>query len=334
MGEFVLPPALARLADANRINADDVMELRQTVFAEGLASVDDAVSVIALDTTCRNKCAEWNQFFREFLSDFIVNKTEPAGHLGDKNARWLISAVSRDGMVATRTELRMMIDAMKRAETSPAFYSAYLLKQVADAVISGKGPLMRGRVARKLVITAEDAELIREIVLANGGDKPMAVTREEAEILFILNDRSIEAQNAPAWHDFFVKALANFLMGMSGYGVPTRNVALARGEWLDSEVAGGARATYERFVAESLKTVLPKYLKTADIQSVYNRRSVERIEAEKRAGLHHVSEAEWLASRIGQDGYMRQNERAVLAALREEIASMPPEMEPLLARVA
>ena len=334
MGEFVLPPVLASMADLNRITSDDVLELRQNVYVDGLTSAEDAVAILALDTTCRNKCEEWNGFFRQALSEFIVLRTEPANHLSEKNARWLISAVSRDGCVASRTEMLMMIDALGRAQTAPAFFSGFLLKQVADAVISGKGPLMKNRVARRSVITRDDVEMIRSIILSNGADEPRAVSKEEAEVLFILNDRSIEAQNDPAWNDLFVKALANFMMGMSGYSVPKRRDALERGEWLDDMEANAARSTFERMVGDGLKSVLPLYLETSEIHSVYNRRSQARLEEDRKNGLNNGGEAHWLAARVGRDGYMRQNEKALLAALKSENAVMHPDLEPLLARVA
>ena len=334
MTEFVLPPFLAAIADRNRITETDVMDMRQNIYPEGLVSADDAVSLLAVDTTCRNKCDAWDMFFCEALSDFIVQKTEPAGHISEKNARWLISAVSRNGVVASGTEVEMLIEVIAKARTTPNFLSAYILKQVADAVIKGEGPLMKDRVASKMVVTVQDVAVIRRVLEASGGDQLKAISRDEAEILFILNDRSLEAQNDPSWNDLFVKAIANFMMGVSGYSVPLRARALQAGAVIESTETRSKRVSFERMVSDGMKTVLPNYLETRDVHAAYNRRSKERMDADEAVGIAQMSEAQWLVSRFGQGGFMRRNEKALLTAFKEQQANMHPELEALLDRVA
>jgi hypothetical protein len=72
------------------------------------------------------------------------------------------------------------------------------------------------------------------MLYAFGGDGNIAVTQQEASVLFDINDATAETENHPAWSDLFVKALANFLMATSGYQVPTRQEALRREAWLEA----------------------------------------------------------------------------------------------------
>jgi hypothetical protein len=108
------------------------------------------------------------------------------------------------------------VKVLDRAKLSPVKLVRFALEQVKLAVTVGDGYLGHARSNRRLspgVIGEVEVELIRRILYAFGGDGNIAVTRQEAEVLFDINDATAEASNDPAWSDLFVKALANFLGG-------------------------------------------------------------------------------------------------------------------------
>ena len=103
-----------------------------------------------------------------------------------------------------------------------------------------------------------ETELVRRMLYAFGGDANIAITRQEAEILFDINDATAEAENHPAWSDLYVKALASFLMATSGYQAPTRQEALRREAWLDTPTAG-VGGFMSQMLAGSLNAIWDAY---------------------------------------------------------------------------
>ncbi|TIX74634.1 MAG: hypothetical protein E5V27_33095, partial [Mesorhizobium sp.] len=100
-------------------------------------------------------------FFVEAVTDFIVHQEKPAGYISQDNADWLVRAISRDGMVDSRTELELLVHVLEKAKSSPNGLCVYALAQVANAVLDGKGPLMHdGKLVPGLIAKAE-VELLR-----------------------------------------------------------------------------------------------------------------------------------------------------------------------------
>ncbi len=331
MAELIMSSQFAAFIERGRIDARDVMDMRQSVFANGVLCKDEAIGLFAVHANCAVKCAEWDAFFVEALSDFIVDHVEPAGYVNDKQAKWLISAISRGSHVASTTELELLITVLEKSKRSPEMLSAFALSQVADAVLSHKGPLS-DQSRHHGVITARDVAMLRRILYAFGGEGSIGITKSEAEILFRLNDKSLETKNDPAWSDLFVKAIANYMMTVSNYAVPTREEALRREEWLNNE--GEGRSFFNRMMADGLKGVLAAYLAPSGIEAAFALKN-EAFSANEKAASHITqSEAHWLVARINKDGYIRSNEKMLLSLLKKESQSIHPELQPLLDMVA
>ena len=137
----------------------------------------------------------------------------------------------------------MLVKVLEKAQSSPPRLAGFALAQVKKAVIEGDGPLAHGGTLTPGKVGRAEAELMRRILYAFGGDGNIAVTRAEAEVLFDINDATAEADNDPAWSELFVKAIANFMMAASGYDVPSRQEALHREEWLDEPPAASAASS-------------------------------------------------------------------------------------------
>jgi hypothetical protein len=327
MGEMFVSSALVALIERGRVEPKDVLALRQSVYANGVVCQDEAVSLFAVHTNVLEKCAEWDEFFVEAVSDFLVDHVEPAGYVSDSQAKWLMSAVSRGRHVASKTELELLVTVLEKSKQSPEALSAFVLAQVADAVIDHKGPLADDN-RHHGVITARDVNLLRRVLYAFGGSGNVGVTRAEAEVLFRLNDQSLETENDPSWSDLFVKAIASHMMTVSRFAVPSREEALRREAWLDN--VSDSRSFVSRMMADGVAGLLAAYMQPTGSE-VGHAKSNDDYEANAMtANAIEADEAAWLVKRINRDGYVRANEKLLIAFIKAESTAIHPAFKPLM----
>lgn len=326
------------LEELGRIGSSDVRHLRQEVFRDGVVSHAEAEAIFALNGAVADKCPEWAEFFVEALTDFTVNQAEPRGYVSLANAEWLVDRVSHDGHVDTVTELELLVKVLDRAKSSPDFLVRYTLNEAARAAVEGRGPLACGRHLKQGVIGEAEVELIRRVLYAVGGEAGISISRVEAETLFDLNDRTVEAENHPAWRELFVKAIGNYLMAAASYRAPPRAVALAREEWLEDtsvnirdSVLGAFAGLGEMFTKSFFDDVTDAHQQIEKAWAARNER-VERAEAE--AAVVGSDEAEWLIDRLGGDGVVHENEKALLRFIRDVSPNVDPILKPWLEKSA
>jgi hypothetical protein len=94
---------------------------------------------------------------------------------------------------------------------------AFALAQIEAAVLTGDGPTRNGGSIAVGGINAEESRLLRAFVFASGGDRPAAVSKAEAELLFRIKAASAGHDNAPEWKQLFVQGVGNYLQGFSGH---------------------------------------------------------------------------------------------------------------------
>ena len=314
-----------------KITAEDVLQLRHRVFWKGVVTARDAEMVFVLNDRLGEKSdAAWPLFFVEALVDYAVMQAQPSGYISQENADWLIARISYSGHVDTACELELLVKTLERAKLSPVKLVKFALEQVKSGVLEGDGYIGHNRKLEPGVIGDAEVDLVRRILYAFGGDGNIAVTQQEAAILFDLNDATSEVDNHPAWSDLFVKALANFLMAASGYEVPNRKEALRREAWLDAPAAG-VGGFMGQMLAGSLNAIWGAYRHgTVDGEPPRDADTsglvidfVPRVTAEQ---------ARWAAERIGQDGRLHENEAALINFLKSRQAYLHPKLFPILDR--
>ncbi len=320
---------------SGRITAEDVATLRKRVFWKGVVTEKDAEMAFFLnDRLGASADPAWPAFFVEALADYLVNQMEPLGYISEANADWLIARISHSGHVDSTAELELLVKALESAKLSPVKLVRFALEQVKLAVTVGDGHLGHARSNRRLlpgVIGEAEVALVRRILYAFGGDGNIAITRQEAEVLFDINDATAEAENDPAWSDLFVKALANFLMAASGYEVPSRPEALRRAAWLDAPTPG-ISGFMGAMLAGSLNAVFDAYrYGTIDGEPRKEPATDSILDL-----IPRVSEADarWAAERIGKNGKLHENEAALIGFLKSHDAHMHPKLVPILNRAA
>ena len=105
MSEFRLAFPACVIAGKHRLTAEDIVLLRKHTFPEGIRTSDHVVVMLALNSSCPEKCAEWNTFFIEQLAGFIVDYTYPQGSLDEINVAWIMRMFTTDGVVNSALEL-------------------------------------------------------------------------------------------------------------------------------------------------------------------------------------------------------------------------------------
>ncbi|MEM7426017.1 MAG: hypothetical protein AAF441_07975 [Pseudomonadota bacterium] len=340
MSTLSITKPIAEIAQRGRIRPETVLELRRKMYSDGHIGPAEADQLFYLDTSCGEVCPEWNALFVEALTDFLVHQVAPRGYVSVANANWLIQKVDLDGRVETNTEMELLLNVVETAKMIPPVLSEYVIHQVGRAVVENDGPTRNGKVLQPGTIGAGEVEVLRRTLYAAGGAGHTAVTREEAEMLFDINDATKHAENDPAWSDLFVKAIANFLMAAHGYSIPSRQDALRREKWVEDaesdfggmtgQLVGGA---FSSRLVGGLRGVWAD-LTSDPTEEAYGHR--HRAHEALISVNEHITEeeAKWLSERIARDGELDENETALLLFIQSESPEIHPVLKPLMDMVA
>ncbi|MDQ8726364.1 hypothetical protein RCO31_01450 [Bradyrhizobium sp. LHD-71] len=104
--------------------------------------------------------------------------------------------------------------------------AAQALAFVRDGVITGEGPTTTGRVHFSRSLDARDAEWCTRILTSDALNES-AVSREEAQALFQIDEAAAERSDDGKFDDLFAKAILHHAASASGLPVPPRAVALS-----------------------------------------------------------------------------------------------------------
>jgi len=301
-----MPEALSRIAASGRIGPEDVLAIRRAIFADGHLSADEADWLFDLNHSAREQCAEWRKLFVEALTDYTLHQAAPRGHASPENVNWLIARILHDGQVETDNELELLINVLEKAISTPGELSTFALEQV------------KGLVLKRNRISEGEVALLRRVLYAAGGQEAIAITREEAEVLFDIDHIRSGSEDDPAWVDLFAKAILNHIMFASGFAPPTREEALRREAWLDDTSVDTGR--FMKNMVTGLRDIVRVYTEP-DVMGKYVRQRTEKqVEAESITD----DEAQWLAVRLMRDGKLSLGEQALVAALKAEHPALHP----------
>jgi hypothetical protein len=151
---------------------------------------------------------EWDVFYVEGLSDHFFWRKAGPRVLTEEDCRFLIDHIGADGRVEDATELKLLLNLMRRAAGSTAEFKRFVRQAALDSILTGSVPLYGMGERRPGAIDEADVEIVRWLVYGQAGEAGLAIGREEAEFLFDLNDRTAGQANALAWTGLFVKAIA------------------------------------------------------------------------------------------------------------------------------
>jgi hypothetical protein len=321
----------AKIAEG-KLGEDDVVTLRRYIYNDMTVSLEEGEALFRLNNAGLDTHDTWYDLLPEAIGDILVHQAKPAGYVSEDNAEWLIAQVKSDGRICSRTEIDALLHVLEKARQSPDSLQQFALKAVAESVVSGTGTTRAGAALVPGVIADGEVELLRRVLYSGSGSRGIAISRDEAEVLFDLNDATSEAENAPAWSELFAKAVGNYIMAMSGFTPPPREVALAREDWLSQPGGfdGGLRGFFRKMISGGTSGVRDAFDDRPDPFAARGDAMNAEIAANESVT---EDEASWLMDRIGRDGVLHDNEKALLCFIRQESPDIHEALRPLLDKV-
>ena len=232
------------------ISAEGVLALRRAIYGDGEIKQDEADFLFHLNQKSGQNDPAWDEFYVEALTDYFVWKREPDGQLSDDDARLLIDRIGGDGVIEHPTELKLLSNILYRAQEVPQSLRIFALKAIRDTVLSND-PQVIGAGRQPGVIDEADVQMIQKIIYGLGSDGGIAIDKEEADLLFDLNNRSAKANNHASWSTLFVKAITMYVLFK---GDSPNRIDEAEARWLIDHIEqDGQHDAAERALMEYLK---------------------------------------------------------------------------------
>ncbi len=298
------------------IDADDTLSLRKVMWPDGRISQSEANILFELNDASSALSREWIDFFCEAIGEYIVNQTQPTGYVSEANADWLIAKIDHDGKVESLAEMELLAEIVEKSSNTPEKFKAYVLEQVEQIVRTGEGPTRDGGAVLPRCITKAEADYLRRIIFAAGGDGPARVSRQEADMLFRIKDASLNGNNAPEWKKLFVQGVGNHLMAHNDYQPLLRGEADRLEKFMgDNSVSVGG--FFKRMAVSDISGAFGK---------VFGEKDTGRSHEEKVAEDRKLDplENDWLSARIDADHEIDELEKALLKFVAEESGANLP----------
>ncbi|MCK8778721.1 hypothetical protein M0654_01875 [Rhizobium sp. NTR19] len=188
------------IAGANRISTDEILLLRKYTFPDGVRTLEDARTLLALAHCCPEASPEWVVFFIESLTRYLVQETPPAGAISEAGARWLMRNISDDGMVTSVLELELLLHVMEVSAEVPDSLSAFALDQMRHAIVSRTGAYAVSRPDSRSVCI-HDLHYLWRILRGALVRGRLMLSSREAAILKAIDRAAPISEHHPAWRE-------------------------------------------------------------------------------------------------------------------------------------
>ncbi len=308
----------------------DTAALRRSIYSKDKAERADLAQLLALSTQAGDD-QDYLALVADVGRDALDLDVEPRGYVSDADARWLISEIGDVGGLSCRAEFETLKAVIGHAVSVPPSLAAFAVGEVKRAVLGGRrGPAGADHPAG--IVTAADVEALRLFCFAPIAGAAMHVDRATAEALFEIAHATAQADNAPEFADFFAQAVGNHLLGAVFLDPASREERLSLTRALDrpapgfgqflSGIAGGLFAPN---VSDGRKSVDRL---AQEIVNEENEEIGDRLDAAAEVDL---VEARWILAHLTRPGELSAAEKRLLAFLRDEAASAPPEITALYA---
>lgn len=306
---------IEKLAADGRISQAEALDVRRAIFPDGAVSRGEGEALFALNESVGGDDPAWNACFVEAICDHLMLAEEPKGHVTEEGATWLENRIHRDAVIELSTEIELVMKLCEKAESCPTRIHEMARRLVKRAVLEGKG--YEGR-DPKLVpgqIGETELALIRSVLFAAAGAGNVAVTRDEAEWLFEIDEATEGRAHVSGWRDLFVSAVMNHLFAVGPSSLLDRDAMMKRAAWLNKPVAkGGIGSFLSRVVAGGKKGFEEKAKQLNPIEAQFAHVDRRHVEAHVAEALD-TAEAAWLVTRIRADRRRTANEQALVDAV-------------------
>ena len=318
------------LPAAGGISAGQALEIRRTIYSH------DPLTPAAMDLlfrTQRNSAgpdsAEWTALFSEAVTDYVVHQNDPADYIPQAKADWLAARLTETGGIATAAEFALLMDVMRSALDVPPSLSAFALREIENAIVSGRRTAIGGEGYAAGTVTNADVEALRSVLYAAKTGSVGHVTRAEAEALFDIAHATASGPCDAAFGELFARAVGNYLTAVCWHE-PGREQALHREHWLD-----GRESVFQFLMhrpahgqGESVRELMKSPFDQADTDIAAEMRQDDVARAEKAKITD--DEADWVITHLTREGPLSAAETRLLQWLGAETTSMPPKLRALV----
>ncbi len=305
---------IARLAATDRSITDaEILELRRAGWADCHINRLEAEAIFDLQHALDEPTDAWSDFFVEALRNYVLNGTEPRGYASEYEASWLISMIERDSKVCSLTEFELLVQVIEKARNVPEALKSYVLETLERAVMTGTGPTRCGGELSDTHVSEAEAVILRRVIFGSASDRPGAVSRREAEMLFRLKDATLELTNSPEFKRVFVQGVGNYLMGFAS---ESAHLSRERMRELESFIADN-KADVGRFMGQMVKSA-PNVFGILFGQSEMAAAPSRERRVAMAAGITPV-EQEWLDSQMAGNDEIDSYDQALLEFIAEEM---------------
>src|SRR5262249_17408607 len=83
------------VAKGGNVDASDILELRRTIYRDGVVSRDEAGALFDIDRRRASHSDAWSDLFVEAITDYALNQEPPAGYLAEDTANFLVDEISK-----------------------------------------------------------------------------------------------------------------------------------------------------------------------------------------------------------------------------------------------
>ncbi len=228
MSDYMTKPLSNLAADIladGIIDADEVVRIRERIYADGIVDREEADFLFQLNdaVTGKDNDPSWKALFIDALTDHVLKDEASPGVLDADEANYLIEKIQGDGQV-DEVELELLVNVTAQAEECAPAFNAFVLDAVKKAVIADG------------IVDAREVEMVKKVIYGTGSGAGEGVDRAEADMIFDINDATTgNTGHDPSWKELFVRAIAaHVLEDETSPGV----VDEEEGEWLIGRIEG------------------------------------------------------------------------------------------------
>jgi len=138
MSELLMAESAWTLIAKQKIMPNDVILLRQDAFPNGVQTPNDVATLLALETACDVKCPQWDNFFINSITNYMVHKSAPLSIIDDAQSDWLRCSVTRNGIIDTKNECELLIKILEEAKSGPSDLCSLVLDHICRLVYASR----------------------------------------------------------------------------------------------------------------------------------------------------------------------------------------------------
>lgn len=204
------------------VDAEEVQKIRERIFADQVIDREEADFLFTINDAVSegNNDPGWQDLFVEALTTHVLKDEKSPDVLDDEEANYLMAKIQADKKVDA-TELALLVNLCASAKSTPDAFQTFVLSSLKAAVLEDG------------VIDEAEVQMIRKVIYGPGGSAGTAVSREEADFLFDLNDATSGKLNHPSWKELFVEAISKHLLEDE---VSPGEIDEAEGDWLVAHI--------------------------------------------------------------------------------------------------